>query len=232
MPPQWGPTSGAMSAPRIWTSEILGCRRGARELNYSAMGQPRSPGFKEQRETEKSRFYIQLCHYMSLSPRLSIFKMMTHFKWSLSPFQLCSDSSLWSCTKPWSLITHFSHMKYMIKILVCSYTRLTCMLPQKHNKCKMASMCTTCGALPLEASPSIAVYRLSQFHESNLSSHWQDAAGRLRGQACQVRPRYDPPKLWPAHRPWPEMFQDLSEGRGPWRPLCLHKTLSSLHASV
>ena len=37
-PPQHGLMSGAMSAPRIRTSETLGHRSGARELNHSAMG--------------------------------------------------------------------------------------------------------------------------------------------------------------------------------------------------
>ena len=38
MPPQQGLMSGAMSAPRIWTGETLGCRSGVCEPNHSAMG--------------------------------------------------------------------------------------------------------------------------------------------------------------------------------------------------
>ena len=38
MLPQRGLTSGAMSAPRMRTSETLGCSSGVRELNHLAMG--------------------------------------------------------------------------------------------------------------------------------------------------------------------------------------------------
>ena len=38
MPPQYGLMSGAMSAPRIQTSETLGFQSGVRELNHSATG--------------------------------------------------------------------------------------------------------------------------------------------------------------------------------------------------
>ena len=39
-PPQHGLMSGAMSTPRIRTSETLGRHRGAGELNHLAVGQP------------------------------------------------------------------------------------------------------------------------------------------------------------------------------------------------
>ena len=38
VPPQRGPTSGAMSAPRIRTGKTLGRCSRARKLNHSAMG--------------------------------------------------------------------------------------------------------------------------------------------------------------------------------------------------
>ena len=55
MPPQRGLMSGAMSAPRIQTSETLGCQSGARELNHSATGPaPQMSNFKlHQTELEK-----------------------------------------------------------------------------------------------------------------------------------------------------------------------------------
>ena len=42
MPPQRGLMSGAMSTPRIQTSETLGRHSGVRELNHSATGPARS----------------------------------------------------------------------------------------------------------------------------------------------------------------------------------------------
>ena len=38
MLPQHGLTTGAMSVPRIWTGETLGCRSRVHELNHSATG--------------------------------------------------------------------------------------------------------------------------------------------------------------------------------------------------
>ena len=149
--PQHGLRSSAMSAPRIWTSETLGCRGGACEINHLAVGPAPMFNFLKNCQTVFQNGYTTykyLIQCLMINLILFNWKRKRNHLNTIFPVKTCScsqtfESQCLSCCDghcrnqdKWDIVSDFEEL-----IEIFGISKMT--LPFFKKKCKWLFSSTT-----------------------------------------------------------------------------------------